>query len=94
MLRTQIYLPEYEYKRLKAKARREEKTLAQTVRELLRIGFEKEKETKRTGANKKKLSGGEFLLSLARLGDKLNVDLGSDASLTIDEVVYGLKKSK
>ncbi len=92
MLRTQIYLPEYKYKRLKEKAKSANKTLAQTVRELLDLGLEREEEQVKLGKKRKKLSAGEFLLTLAKRGQELGVDAGSDASVTIDETIYGFKR--
>lgn len=94
MLRTQIYLPEYEYKKLKEKARAQEKTFAEVVRELLRRGMEKESAEEGKQRKKKKLSGGEFLLSLAKEAERLKLGGAKNASTTVDEVVYGFKKQK
>lgn len=91
MLRTQIYLPEYEYKKLREKAKNANKTFAQVVRELLSLGLEKEVETKRHNEKKKRLSAGELLLLMAEEAERLGFEGPKDGSLTIDEVVYGLK---
>lgn len=91
-MRTQIYLPDYKYRMLREKARSADKTFAQTVRELLDLGLEKEKEKVKFLKKRKKLSAGEFLLTLAKKGEELGVDAGSDASVTIDETVYGFKR--
>lgn len=94
MLRTQIYLPEYEYKRLKLKAKSVNKTFAEVVRDLLRLGFAKEEEEKVLSQKRKnyKKTGAQFLLQLARDAKRLGFKGSRDASVTIDQVVYDLEK--
>lgn len=93
MLRTQIYLPEYEYKKLREKARVSNKTFAQTVRELLQLGIEREEEKAKKRNNQKvKKSGARFLLGMAREAERLGFEGPPDSSVTIDQTLYGFKK--
>lgn len=80
---------------LKEKAKNANKTLAQVVRELLKLGAEKEKEDQSSKKkDKKKMSAGEFLLSLAEEAERRGFEGPPDMSVTIDETLYGLKKKK
>lgn len=93
MLRTQIYLPKYDYKKLKERAQKEEKTLAQVVRELIKLGLERAEKAKLAKKNSKpQKTGADFLLEMAKEAERLGFEGSSDSSVTVDEVLYGLKK--
>lgn len=89
-MRTQIYLPEYEYKRLKDRAKVQDKTFAQVIRDLLRLGLSEEKRQRET--KKPKASGAQYLLQMAKEAERLGFEGPRDMSTTVDEVIYGLKK--
>ena len=95
MIRTQIYLPEYEYRKLKEKAKVADKTFAQVVREFIRVGLNQEESKtfkKKKTKLKPKMSGAEYLLEMAREAERLGFEGPPDSSVTVDEVLYGLKK--
>lgn len=84
MIRTQLYLPEELYTRLKLMAKREKKPTAQLIREKLHAGILRDE--------KKQPTAGEALLGLAELGKKLNIHLEPDFSSKIDDYLYGEEK--
>jgi hypothetical protein len=82
MIRTQVYITEEQARDIKLQAKRENKSEAEIVRELLDIGRNASRSTHQE-------STGDALLRLANLGEKLKVEAPSDLSLRIDDYLYG-----
>ena len=84
MIRTQVYLTEEQARDIKLRAQREQKHKAEVIRELLSAGL-------KTPPKKGRESTGDALLRLAKLGEKLQVNLPPDTSSRIDEILYDEK---
>jgi plasmid stability protein len=78
MIRTQVYLTEEQARDIKIRAKREGRHEAEVIRELLSEGL-------KTSQPKQKISTGESLLRLVRIGAKGQADLSS----RIDDILYG-----
>lgn len=79
MLRTQVYLPEELDQDLKLLAKKEEKAVAELIRELLREGLARKK--------RKRKNAGDTLLDIAKLAGKGPGDL----STNLFDYLYGEK---
>lgn len=79
MLRTQVYLPEELDQDLKLLAKKEEKAVAELIRELLREGLARKK--------RKRKNAGDTLLDIAKLAGKGPRDL----STNLFDYLYGEK---
>lgn len=84
MQRTQVYFDTETLEFLREEARRKNATLASVIREKVDRSIGKERKTKK----RKRKSAAEFLLGLARLGEKLKVNGPKDLAQRIDEFVY------
>ena len=83
MQRFQIYLPEDLSIELKLLAKREQKPTAQIIRTVLHAGLNQK--------NKKKKNAGDFLLNLAKMGEKSNMKTPDDLSTNLIDYLYGEK---
>jgi len=81
MIRTQVYLTEDQARDIKLRAKREQKYEAEVIRELIREGL-----SAKTGHPR--VSAGEALLRLVRLGEKLKLKAPADLSSRIDDYLY------
>jgi hypothetical protein len=78
MIRTQVYLTEEQVRDIKLRAKREGRHEAEVIREMISAGL-------KSAQPSKKVSTGESLLRLARIGAKGPTDLSS----RIDDILYG-----
>jgi hypothetical protein len=78
MVRTQVYLTEEQARDIKIRAKREGRHEAEVIREVVSAGL-------KSSQPKHKVSTGESLLRLARIGAKGQPDLSS----RIDDILYG-----
>lgn len=78
MIRTQVYLPKQVHQDVKFVAKREKKSEAQVIRELLAQSLE----------HKQRATIGHGLASLAELGERLGVEGPPDLSRNIDTYLY------
>jgi predicted DNA-binding protein len=78
MIRKHILLPQPLDERIKLVARRDQKSEAEVIRELLEIGLE----------TKQEQSVGQALRGLAKLGQKLGITGPTDLSRNIDKYLY------
>ena len=89
MIRTQILFPEELYQTLKYSAYLKGISLS----ELIRRSVQNTVKSKITGRDTKKISGGEFLISLARKAEKLSIKMKTkaptDLSSHTDHYLYG-----
>lgn len=76
MIRTQIYLPKHLYQNMQLIAQRENKSVAEVIRELLNQALSQETEQH---------DAGKTLLALAKLGGRGPADL----SVNLDNYLYG-----
>ena len=81
MIRTQVYLTEDQARDIKLRAKREQKYEAEVIRELIREGLSAK-------ADRPRVSAGEALLRLVRLGEKLKLKAPADLSSRIDHYLY------
>lgn len=84
MQRTQVYFDEEILRILKEEARKQKTTLASVIRGKVEKNIKK----KRKLIKAKKMGTVEFLLGIAKLGEKIKVNGSSDLSQKIDEYVY------
>jgi hypothetical protein len=87
MIRTQVYLRGDQERKIKLKAKQEQKAEAELIRELLDKGWEAT-----YGAGERGLSTGDALLGLAKLGEELGLAGPTDLSSSIDDMLYGENK--
>jgi hypothetical protein len=78
MIKTMVYLTEEQVRDIKLRANREKKHKAEVIRELLSEGL-------KTSQPNQRVSTGESLLRLARIGGEGPADL----STRIDDYLYG-----
>lgn len=87
MIRTQVYLPQYQIKFLKDLALTNETTMSEELRKSLdAIRRVKSKPQKK---NKVELSAGEYLLEMAKEARKLGFKGPKDLATNIDKYLYG-----
>jgi|tagenome__1003787_1003787.scaffolds.fasta_scaffold13082581_1 hypothetical protein len=84
MIRTQVYLRGDQFQKIRLKAKMEKRPEAELIRELVDQGFEA-----KYGAGERRLSTGDALLGLAKLGHELGLSGPTDLSSSIDDVLYG-----
>jgi ribosomal protein S16 len=91
MVRTQVYLPESQKRRLKRRAIQKGVTFSETVRELIDKSFEleKEKEKEKATEGSKSKNGAELLLEIARDAEKYGFSGPTDGSVNHDKYIYG-----
>lgn len=82
MIRTQVYITEEQARDIKLRAKREQKHEAEVIRELLSEGLY-------ATAKKPRVSTGEALLRLAKVGEELGATGPADLSSRIDDYLYG-----
>lgn len=87
MQRTQVYFEPEVLDALREEARKRKTTLAGVIREKVEKKM-KIKVSKKRAVVKKRMNAAEFLLGIAKLGEKLNVKGPKDLSQRIDEFVY------
>ena len=78
MIRKQVYFTEEQSRDIKLRAQREGRYEAEVIREAVSVGL-------KSSQPKAKVSTGESLLRLARIGAKGSGDLSSH----IDDILYG-----
>ena len=78
MIRKQVYFTEEQSRDIKLRAKREGRYEAEVIREAVNAGL-------KSSQPKQKVSTGESLLRLARIGAKGSGDLSS----RIDDILYG-----
>ena len=86
MLRTQIYLPASQLKRLKKTAWEQNSSVSEVIRDTLEEKFET-----KTSKKMKNDNVGDWLLSLEKEVRKLKVSGPKDLSKNVDKYLYGGK---
>lgn len=79
MIRKQIYLPRELYQYIHVLSQKRNKPEAEVIRELLETGIKKQP----------RMSTGDALLGLAKLGEKLGISGPVDLSERHDDYLYG-----
>ena len=90
MIRTQIYLREGEHKALKQKAKRDDITLSEAVREFIRWGLERDREAAAKRLTKQENPVELLLKSIGRM-EKGSHHGPADLSTSVDQILYGTR---